>query len=107
MRYTIRQKIKSLLAFLVILLLLPYAVSVFVNGKNVVKGYGKDNLSVRVKITHANKKQKQEKDTIVHLGFQEYLAGILAREIDAGYGMSSGQNFAGHDRKIIYLRNCI
>ena len=89
MRYTIRQKIKSLLAFLVILLLLPYAVSVFVNGKNVVKGYGKDNLSVRVKIAHADKKQKQEKDTIVHLGFQEYLVGILAREIDAGYGMEA------------------
>ena len=38
MRDTIRNKIKLFFAFLIILFLLPYIISVFINGKNAVQG---------------------------------------------------------------------
>lgn len=60
MRDTIRNKIKLFFAFLIILFLLPYIISVFINGKNAVQGADSDNASV-------------------------YLAGILAGETDGGY----------------------
>ena len=59
MRDTIRKKIKSFFAFLIILFLLPYISSVFINGKNAAQGADSDNASV-------------------------YLAGILAGETDGG-----------------------
>ena len=37
MRDTIRNKIKLFFAFLIILFLLPYIISVFINGKNAVQ----------------------------------------------------------------------
>ena len=59
MRDTIRNKIKSFFAFLIILFLLPYIISVFLNGKNAVQGADSDNASV-------------------------YLAEMLAGETDGG-----------------------
>lgn len=60
MRDTIRNKIKSFFAFLIILFLLPYIISVFIKGKNAVQGADSDNASV-------------------------YLAEMLAGETDGGY----------------------
>lgn len=59
MRDTIRNKIKLFFAFLIILFLLPYIISVFINGKNAVQGSDSDNASV-------------------------YLAEMLAGETDGG-----------------------
>lgn len=59
MRDTIRNKIKLFFAFLIILFLLPYIISVFINGKNAVQGADSDNASV-------------------------YLAEMLAGETDGG-----------------------
>lgn len=59
MRDTIRNKIKSFFAFLIILFLLPYIISVFINGKNAVQGADSDNAPV-------------------------YLAEMLAGETDGG-----------------------
>ena len=59
MRDTIRNKIKLFFAFLIILFLLPYIISVFINGKNAVQGADSDNVSV-------------------------YLAEMLAGETDGG-----------------------
>ena len=42
MRDTIRKKIKSFFAFLIILFLLPYIISVFINGKNAAQGADSD-----------------------------------------------------------------
>mgnify|MGYP007125507686 CR=1 FL=1 len=77
MRDTIRNKIKLFFAFLIILFLLPYIISVFINGKNAVQGADSDNASV-------------------------YLAEMLAGETDGGYegpeGAASG-TASGHDEK--------
>ena len=59
MRDTIRNKIQLFFAFLIILFLLPYIISVFINGKNAVQGADSDNASV-------------------------YLAEMLAGETDGG-----------------------
>lgn len=59
MRDTNRNKIKLFFAFLIILFLLPYIISVFINGKNAVQGADSDNASV-------------------------YLAEMLAGETDGG-----------------------
>ena len=50
MRDTIRNKIKSFFAFLIILFLLPYIISVFINGKNAVQGADSDNASVKAEV---------------------------------------------------------
>lgn len=70
MRDTIRNKIKSFFAFLIILFLLPYIISVFINGKNAVQGADSDNASV-------------------------YLAEMLAGETDGGCEIRSIEGTGG------------
>ena len=43
-RYIVEQKLKSAAAFLVIIILLPYIVSVFVNGADVTAGAGSSSF---------------------------------------------------------------
>lgn len=76
MRDTIRNKIKLFFAFLIILFLLPYIISVFINGKNAVQGADSDNASV-------------------------YLAGILAGETDGGYEIEALRH-----RRLFYVQSC-
>ena len=52
----VRQKLKALGAFLLILVLLPYVVSVFVNGADIKAGTEMEGTYVRVKI-HTGEEQ--------------------------------------------------
>lgn len=79
-RYSIEQKFRSVAAFLIILILLPYVVSVFVNGADVVKGDGSSSLYVKVKVPAA-----EEADEVTEIEWTEYLAGILAREMPENF----------------------
>ena len=81
MRYFIRQKIKAFCAFLIILILLPYTISVFVNGADVRTENGSDSPYVSVRTS--------EEGTIVDISWKEYLAGILAREMSEDYEMDA------------------
>lgn len=74
-RYAIEQKFKSLAAFLIILILLPYIVSVFVNGAD-VKEQDKEDAYVKVKVPDT-----EEADGVTELKWTDYIAGILAEEI--------------------------
>ena len=74
-RYALEQKFKSAAAFLVILILLPYIVSVFVNGADVREEDGGD-IYVKVKVPDT-----EEADGLVEIRWTDYLAGILAEEI--------------------------
>lgn len=74
-RYAIEQKFKSAAAFLIILILLPYIVSVFVNGIDVREGDG-GSFYVKVKVP-----ETEEADGVTELNWTDYLAGILAEEI--------------------------
>lgn len=74
-RYALEQKFKSAAAFLVILILLPYIVSVFVNGADVREEDGGD-IYVKVKVPDT-----EEADGLAEIRWTDYLAGILAEEI--------------------------
>ena len=78
-RYIIEQKLKSVAAFLVIIILLPYVVSVFVNGADVTAGDSRGSFYVKVKVPDT-----QEADGVVEIGWTEYLAGVLAKEMPVG-----------------------
>ena len=72
-RYTIEQKFKSAAAFLVILILFPYIVSVFVNGVDPEETTN-ENFYIRVKAS-----EEEEADGIAEVEWNEYLTGVLAR----------------------------
>lgn len=74
-RYAVEQKFKSIAAFLVILILLPYIVSVFVNGTDTGDGGGSE-LYVKVKVPDT-----EQADEVAEVAWTDYLAGILAEEI--------------------------
>lgn len=74
-RYDIEQKFKSIAAFLVILILLPYIVTVFVNGADVKESDGGD-FFVKVRIPDT-----EEADGVTEMKWTDYLAGILAKEV--------------------------
>ena len=82
-RYAIEQKFKSVAAFLVILILLPYIVSVFVNGADVRKEGGED-FYVKVKVSDA-----EEADGVTEVRWTDYIAGILAEEIPEDCGLEA------------------
>ena len=49
-RYTVKQKLKSVAAFLIILIFLPYVVSVFVNGVDVTGNNSGSPFYIRVRV---------------------------------------------------------
>lgn len=74
-RYDIEQKFKSIAAFLVVLILLPYIVTVFVNGADTgEKADGEFYVEVRTG-------DEKEADGVTEIEWSDYLAGILAEEI--------------------------
>lgn len=79
-RYTIEQKMKSAAAFLVIIILLPYIISVFVNGADAASGEG-SVFYVKVKVPDT-----EEADGIAEIGWTDCLAGILAKEVPEDFG---------------------
>lgn len=78
-RYYIEQKLKSAAAFLIILILLPYIVSVFVNGADAGTEAEEDAPHVRVKTTETDGDVQT-----AELGWTEYLSGVLAAEMQKG-----------------------
>ena len=80
-RYTIEQKMKSAAAFLVIIILLPYIISVFVNGADAAAGDGSSSLYVKVEVPDT-----EEADGIAEIGWTDCLAGILAKEVPEDFG---------------------
>ena len=75
-RYYMKQKLKSAAAFLIILILLPYVVSVFVNGTDTEASRRQENYFVRV-----NTEDAEGNVQTVEIGWTEYLAGMLAAEM--------------------------
>ena len=75
-RYVIEQKLKTAAAFLIILILLPYVVSVFVNGVDVAAEDGGGPFYVRIRIS-----EDGEKEDVKEVNWTEYLAGSLAGEM--------------------------
>ena len=70
-----RQRFKTFMCYLTIIILLPYIVTVFINGPSIATSFHVDNTYVNV---------KAEAGTI-KMPIEEYCIGILAREIPADY----------------------
>ena len=83
-RYYIRQKMKSFGAFLIILILFPYIASVFVNGADIRAGSGDGSPYVKVKVTDASGNA-----AVTEVNWNEYLAGILAKEMPEEYELEA------------------
>lgn len=83
-RYVIEQKLKTAAAFLIILILLPYVVSVFVNGVDVAAEDGGGPFYVRIRIS-----EDGEKEDVKEVNWTEYLAGILAGEMSEDSGIEA------------------
>lgn len=69
------QKIKKIIAVLIMIVLLPYVITIFMNGKSMKVNQTGKNHYVKVKL--------DEKETEVPL--EEYCIGMLAREISPEY----------------------
>lgn len=70
-----RQNFKTYVCYVIIIVLLPYIVTVFINGPSIVSSSRVDDSYVKVK-TEAG---------IVEMPIEEYCIGILAREIPVEY----------------------
>ena len=74
--YSVEQKLKSAGAFIIILIFLPYVISVFANGVDYEKSSSGSPFYVRVKVPDT-----EEADEVAEVEWTEYLAGILAKEL--------------------------
>lgn len=76
----ISQKLKSFGSFLLILILLPYVITVFIHGAD-IKAVGNDSVTyVKVKET-----TQSGEEQIAEISWEEYFIGVLAREIPDVY----------------------
>ena len=69
------QKLKKWGCYAIIIVLLPYVVTVFINGPGVMADSHVDSTVVQV----------QTEDGIVKMPIEEYCVGVLAKEIPASY----------------------
>lgn len=70
-----QQRFKTFMCYLTIIVLLPYIVTVFINGPSMVASFHIDDTYVKVKT----------KTGTVEMPMEEYCIGILAKEIPADY----------------------
>lgn len=69
------QKVKRYSCYMIIIVLLPYVITVFVNGPGIMASAGVDDTCVKVKTESGE----------VEMPIEEYCIGVLAREIPVDY----------------------
>ena len=84
-----RTKFKSAAAFLVILILFPYIVSVFVNGVDPEETTN-ENFTSELKLP-----EEEEADGIAEVEWNEYLTGVLAKDVPADTETESTEGAGG------------
>lgn len=70
-------KVEKLVCYILIIFLLPYIVTIFINGPMVASSTGVENSTIKV----VENEDEEEKD----ISIQEYGIGVLAREMPASY----------------------
>ena len=76
-----RQRLKKWGCYTIIIVLLPYVVTVFLNGPGIEASSHVDQTCVKVRIST----EDEEETGIVRMPIAEYCIGVLAREIPADY----------------------
>lgn len=69
------QRVKRFSCYIIIIVLLPYIITVFINGPSIMASTGVDDTCVNVKTENGK----------VEMPIEEYCIGILAREIPVNY----------------------
>ena len=82
--YSAKKKIKNIAAFLIILIFLPYVVSIFVNGKDVNLQNGSGHFTIKVARTDPDGTELD-----LDLDWEEYLIGVLAYEMPESYELEA------------------
>lgn len=75
-----RQKLKQFGCYLIIIVLLPYVVTVFINGPSMVSSSHVDQMYIKVKA-----EGEDGEDKTIELPIEDYCIGIMAREIPPDY----------------------
>lgn len=73
------QKIKKTFAILIIIVLLPYIITIFINGKTMEVNQGRQDVYIKVKKDGKNRE----------ILLEEYCCGMLAKEMSADYKMEA------------------
>ena len=87
-----RQKLKQLGCYLIIIILLPYVVTVFLNGPEAESSVSAD--SNRIKAEHNGKESE--------ISIEEYCIGKLAKEIPVSYKSEALKAQAVLVRTVVY-----
>ena len=84
-----RAKFKKFGCYVIIIILLPYVVTVFLNGPSITSYSHVDETYVKVKVADASGDVAAGGDatagTVVEMPIEEYCVGMLAKEIPASY----------------------
>ena len=84
-----RAKFKKFGCYVIIIILLPYVVTVFLNGPSITSYSHVDETYVKVKVADASGDEAAGGDatagTVVEMPIEEYCVGMLAKEIPASY----------------------
>lgn len=88
-----RQRLKKFGCYLTIIVLLPYVITVFINGPSIVTSSHVDGTYVTVQIEkgteedsgNSEKSEKTTESETIELPIEDYCIGIMAKEIPADY----------------------
>ena len=84
-----RAKFKKFGCYVIIIILLPYVVTVFLNGPSITSYSHVDETYVKVRVADASGDEAAGGDatagTVVEMPIEEYCVGMLAKEIPASY----------------------
>ena len=84
-----RAKFKKFGCYVIIIILLPYVVTVFLNGPSITSYSHVDETYVKVRVADASGDVAAGGDaaagTVVEMPIEEYCVGVLAKEIPASY----------------------
>lgn len=77
-----RQRFKQFGYYLIIIVLLPYVITVFINGPSITTSSHVDETYVKVRMEEGQSKEEGE---VAKLPIEDYCIGIMAKEILPGY----------------------
>lgn len=91
-----RQKFKQFGYYLIIIILLPYVITVFINGPSITASSHVDGTYVKVRMEKGQSKggtdeenpkepQSKAEDEIAELPIEDYCIGVMAKEVLPGY----------------------
>ena len=76
-----RQKFRQFGYYLVIIVLLPYVITVFINGPSIATSSHVDGTYVKVRLGENQTAEEAGEGSVIDLPIEEYCIGIMAKEV--------------------------